>query len=124
QAGEFGPMRISRSKDNLINYYKTLSLGRTAQADVLISAVRRNGLERVVVPDSGGTVLANSLTLPDLDVIDLCAIGSEESPFAVAALGIERSIYLFRDILNDCPTLTLRFTGFEGVAYRILSAGD
>jgi hypothetical protein len=62
------------------------------------------------------------LTSPALNISDVCYIGNNEFPFAVAAFGMDRSIHFVRDIRSDSRIAALRFPGLEGVAYRILSA--
>jgi hypothetical protein len=104
------------------NFYKVASLGSTDRGDVLACAVRRDGIVSMVHSKLGESGTMSSVAFPGLDVIDVCSLGSTVFPFAAAALGIDRSLHLFRDIVNDRRALTLQFDGLEGVAYRVLIA--
>ena len=62
------------------------------------------------------------LKAPGLDIVDVCGLKSEPYPLAAAALGIDRAVYLIRDVRDAGSTPTLRFPGLEGTAYRLLSS--
>ena len=53
----------------------------------------------------------------DLDIIDTCSL---ENSLAVAALGKDGTILVFRDILKDRKPHLTKFKTIHGTAYRIL----
>jgi hypothetical protein len=105
----------------LLNFYTAILLHSRDQGEVLACATRRDGLTVVSVPhtDSGGKV---RLIPCDIDVVDACALAHPDWPLAAAALGIDGSVFLMKDILADAGPLFLKFEGMQGNAYRILSA--
>src|SRR5262249_48682343 len=64
-------------------------------------------------------------TVPGLDIVDICPLDAENNSMAVAALGRDGSLMLFRHVLEDDKPTTMKFQRVQGVAYRILSShGD
>src|SRR5262249_35159603 len=51
-----------------------------------------------------------------------CALAHPDWPLAAAALGVDGSVYLMKDVLADAGPLALKFEGMQGNAYRIFSA--
>ena len=65
-----------------------------------------------------------SLSAPSVDLIDVCPLRSEEHPFAVAGLSLDRSLVFVRDImaLSEENPRRLRFDGLQGTPYSLLYA--
>lgn len=101
--------------------YKVASLASGAEGESLIIAARREGIVISSVPSEGGGVV-RMLKAPGSDIVDVCGLDSESYPLAAAALGIDRTVYLMRDVHDVGRTPTLRFPGLKGRAYRLLSA--
>lgn len=117
QTGEFSTILPS----DAINIYRVESLGTTlAGEDVLACAARDDGLLTIGLGSSGDVSRSNLLSIPDVDIVDVCSLRSPTLPFGVAALGRDRSIVLSRDVLTDRSPEHLSAVGREGTAYRIL----
>jgi hypothetical protein len=119
----FQKLRVFKAAGKEFNFYRIVGLGPTDRGDVLACAMRRDGIATTVlsVPEGTGSI-EDPRTYPGLDVVDICSLKSEEFPFAAVTLGIDRSLHLFRNVLNDQSPATLQIKGLEGTAYRVLSA--
>lgn len=120
QPGEFQPIKTSRVPDQTFDFYKMVYSGVNEVRDVLTCALRRGGWGTVVGVSSSGSL--NVFSTPGLDVVDVCSIGTESSPYAVVALGIDRSLHMIRNVLAPSQGSTLRIDGLRGVAYRVMCA--
>jgi hypothetical protein len=120
--GDRQKMRIIEATGKTLYFYRIATVGTLGGGDVLVCALRRDGVALLVLSQAGETSSMSKITFTGLDVVDVCSLGAEESPLAAAALGFDRSIHLFRDIQSDRPPLSLRFDDLQGCAYRILSA--
>ena len=65
-----------------------------------------------------------TLEIPGADFIDICPAGNFDFPSAAYALTRDSHILAFNDVMNGDKSVTLRYEGMAGVAYRVLSAGD
>lgn len=104
--------------------YEVASLGTTADGELLISAARREGFTTLEISHDWKSASLRGLRLPGADVISVCSLHSEQHPFAAAALGIDQSILLTRDVLASRPVSLLPMPNALGKAYKILSARD
>ncbi len=111
-----------KPKGKITNIYKVASLASTPEGEVLTGAARRDGLVTLLIPQGDTNGFIRTLISTDLDVADVCGLDSEDHPLAAAAVGIDRSVHLIRNVLDDRRPPTLRFEGLRGTAYRILSA--
>jgi hypothetical protein len=105
-----------------LNYYALTRLGNAAGKEVLACAGRTDGLIRLQFENDDEQSLITRLTAPGVDFVDICSLGSDRWPFAVAALCQDRSVILVRDVLTDEPPQTLRLNGIRGTPYSIRSA--
>ncbi len=102
-----------------VQFYRSIALDGPENTDVIVSAVRDGGITAGILPLDLKTHVVNTITPKSIDVVDVCSLGSG---LAVAALGRDGTLMLFRDILNDQEPANFRFKSIEGVAYRLLSA--
>jgi hypothetical protein len=120
------PKTISTSdKQRLLYYYRVLTLPGDRGEDQIVCACRRGGVGITGFhPDLNENKLS-TLTFEDLDVVDVCGIGSASYPRAVAAVGRDGTLIFIRDVVRDKTPQTLKFDTVQGTAYRLLSAhGD
>jgi hypothetical protein len=105
------------------NYYKVVYLGESDGNEILACATRTDGLARIEIDASNANRVVN-LTALSVDLIDVCSLRSEECPFAVAGLSLDRSLVLVRDILalSEENPRRLRFDGLRGTPYSLLYA--
>lgn len=114
--------RMSRScvQEQAFYFYKVAALGASPSGDVLVCAVRGDGFATVVRDKSSSRFAFYSA--PGIDVIDVCSLRSERSPFAAALLGIDGWLHLIGDVLDPHQVHSLRLDRLQGSAYRILCA--
>lgn len=102
------------------NFYKVAPLARVpGGGDVIACAARNDGFAVMTVGDAHSRTAGRRLRCPGVDFVDACSLGSESHPLAAAALGLDKSIHLTYDALQDPSPKTLRFEGLRGRAYRI-----
>jgi hypothetical protein len=105
--------------------YRVICLRSAGGAEVLACAARLTGVGAVPFSGSAQTRTMRTVTFNNLDVVDVCPLRPGEHSLAVAALGRDGSVVLFRDVLTDKEPVPFKYSPIEGVAYRILSCrGD
>ena len=116
-----GPHRIQtlNVEGATFNFYTAVRSGIVEGGNVLTCALRRGGWATVVDNDTSGSL--NVFPSPGLDVVDVCSIGTRSSPYAVAALGIDRTLHLIENVLNPRKRSILQTDGFQGVPYRVMA---
>jgi len=119
--GSAHPMRVSKFPGREINLVKLTRLSGDAQADYFGGAARRDGLLAVHMGE-GGPIGSRYFTAPDLDIVDVCSMPSQEWPFAAVGLGADRSFHFCRNLPAEGPVWTLSFGALRGAAYTILHA--
>ena len=121
---ESGALHVwnDRARGASLNFYSATYLGNDGGQEVLAFAGRTDGLIKLQFDVAGVHSRTTTLTAPDADVVDVCALGSDRWPFAVAAFRRDRSVVLVRDVLNDNRPDTLQIDGILGTPYAIRSA--
>lgn len=121
--------RAIRTQADDVYFYRVVSLGTTgAGEDLFACAARESGVLVVrLAPGRGaGPITAyrgrESPRIDAWDIIDICPIDSAGHPFALAGLGIDNSLHLFRDISGGPGPVTLEFPELEGTGYSVFSA--
>jgi hypothetical protein len=104
------------------NYYSLRYLSAFQGRAILVCAARNDGLLTIQFDKHTVDDKITGLTAPNIDVIDVCSLGSPQWPCAVAALCHDRTLIFVRNVLAFEPPQTLRFDGFQGTPYSILSA--
>jgi hypothetical protein len=109
-------------KGRVLNFYSAVLFPGDC-TEVIACATRRDGITLVTLPqeESGGKVRV--IPCEGVDVVDVCALNHPNWPLAVAAIGLDCSVFLMKNALEGVGLLALRFVGMKGNAYRILSAG-
>jgi hypothetical protein len=100
-----------------IYFYRSIALRHTSDADVIVSAARRSGIIAGILPHDLTTHIATTISPNNVDVVDVCSLGDG---LAVAALGRDGTLILFRDIINDKTPYNFKFKRFAGTGYRLL----
>ena len=118
------PVGLLTSDRPGLYFYRVLALQGDGGKDLLISACRLGGLG--ITGMRWGQKMYNMriATFPGLDVIDVCAIGSDPRSPAVAALGRDGTLILTRNALHDQSPVTMKFETLKGTAYRLLCRGE
>lgn len=117
------PIDRIRASDQALDYYKLISL-ESDGAELLVCAVRKNGIATVESLGGADTPLLNFTIHGELDVIDVCSLESAAAPRAAAGLCRDGTLLFFNDILDQACRVSLRFDEIQGTAYRILSAQE
>jgi len=109
-----------------LEFYQCVSLQGSDGYDVLASAARQDGIATVVLGDdrNNGSSGLYLTTFPGRDVIDICALGTPQSPHALAAIGSDLSLYLVQDAIQRRCLPPLKFEGLEGTPYRLLTTDE
>ncbi len=104
------------------NFYKLVHCAGDGTTDLVVGACRTDGLailelnslEDRIQPDRTYFFRGSGV-----DVVDVCSLQTHGRPQAVAWLGIDRSIHLSKDILDDVPPTSFRIKQLQGKAYSI-----
>lgn len=115
--------KFNRIQERPLNYYKAVSVVSRTSPELIVCAARKDGVVAAPITSDGLTG-AWVMTLPGLDVVDVCPLGPTPETPAVVALGKDGTLALFHDVLHDvlhdaAPT-TIQYGGIEGTAYRVL----
>ncbi len=110
---------ISNDPDKTLNFYGATALLNENKEDVIVNAMRAGGIAAGILSPDLGSHRVQRIFPKDIDIVDVCSLGSS---LAVAALGKDGTILVFRDILTDREPHQTRFRTVEGVAYRIVHA--
>jgi hypothetical protein len=116
-----GYILASDASERRLYIYRTVSLRGQGATEVLACATRRGGIGATRFEGGGRAHTLHTASFPGLDVVDVCGVGTTPESQAVAAVGLDGTLVLFRDVLTDRKPQTVRFRMIEGVAYRLLS---
>jgi hypothetical protein len=119
---EVQPVKISRARHPILDYYKVIGLHSYGRPEVLACAARYGGVAAMELMQEDDCGQISSITFPGLDVVDVCSLGSGVTPPAVAAFGKDGTLVLLRDVLSDRSPVTMKFDEIRGKAYRLFSA--
>jgi hypothetical protein len=89
--------------------YRVISLQLQSGTDVLICAARTGGIAAGTFSGPQATYRMRTATFNGLDVIDICPLDLGVNSLAVAALGRDGTIILFRDVLAEEKPVTMKF---------------
>src|SRR5207249_1396785 len=124
-ATEINPIGVSNSDKQTLNFCRVLALPGEKGTDLIVCAGRRGGIGFTPFQEGTRNLTLNTIKFDALDMVDVCSIGTPDKPLAVAAVGRDGSLVLFRDIVNDKKPQTVKFNGVKGIVYRVLSVrGD
>ncbi len=115
-------IKICRAREQDFYFYKVACLGKRGNADVLACALRQDGWASFIRDGNSGNL--NVYSNIGLDVVDVCSIGTKHYPYAVAALGIDCSLHVIRNVLDPRDRWIWRFDRLRGVAYQVIRSGD
>lgn len=100
--------------------YKLACLGRRESDDVFVSAARKDGIATII--RQGRTGRFQLRTIPGLDVVSVCTLGSSRHPNAIAAIATDLSLILIRDGLTLAERKIFNLGSGRETAYRVLRA--
>ncbi len=119
------PVLLLEANHDGFYFYRTLVLTPSAGPSVLACAGRRGGVGITAYVAGQDHQQLDTVTFTGVDIVDLCPIGDTTHPLALAALGKDGSVILFRDALKDKQPLLLKYDLVSGTAYRLLACqGD
>lgn len=104
------------------NYYSLRYLCSFRGRATLVCAARNDGLLTIQFDKRAVDDKIMGLTAPNIDFVDVCSLGSAQWPCAVAALCHDRTLIFVRNVVTFEQPKMLRFDGFRGTPYSILSA--
>jgi hypothetical protein len=119
-SGDTAPTALIDAEEGLY-VYRVIGLRSDTGTEAIACAARTAG---IVAGEFSGPDTAHRMktaAFNGLDVIDICALGDNRNGLAVAALSVDGTIILFRDVLQDEQPLTMKFRTVQGTAYRVLS---
>jgi hypothetical protein len=122
-SGDAGPRLWTEHSGNAEHdYYSLRYLSSDHERSTLVCAARTDGLVTIPFEIERADGKIAGLTAPGVDFIDVCSLRSSEYPYAVAALCHDGSLIFVLDATTYEHKQTLRFNGFKGTPYSILSA--
>ena len=92
-----------------LNFYSLTLLGDDAGKEILACAGRTDGIIRLQYGADNRESTITTLAGPKTDFVDVCSFGSTRWPFAVAAIRLDRSVVLVRDLRGRRATPNARF---------------
>ncbi len=113
---------ISTSVTEQLYFYRVIALRTAIGRQVVACATRSNGVGAMDFQGEDHQHNLSALTFDGLDVVDLCPLDAPANSAAIAALGRDGTLVLFRDIVNDRTPAALRYPAIKGIAYRLFSA--
>jgi hypothetical protein len=108
-------------KGRVLNFYSAVMLPGGV-SETIACSTRRDGITLVSLPQEGSGGRVRVIPCEGVDVVDVCTLGYPDWPGAVAAIGLDCSVFLMKNAREEVGPLALRFVGMRGNAYRILSA--
>ncbi len=119
-SGDEAPLLMAHRPDENLYVYRVTSVRSQTGVEVLACAARLGGVVAGIFSGSQETHTMNTARFKNFDVVDICPLCPELDSLAVAALGRDGSLILFRDVLSDKNPKRFKFQSIKGVAYRIL----
>lgn len=117
--GEKHNLGITDPDASTVYFYKVTVLRDEQGNEVLACAARQMGVAAIPFGLRGVEHDLQTFGYKGWDVVDICALAPNS--LAAAAIGKDGTIRLFRNLLTDRATLSVRFPTITGVAYRLLS---
>jgi hypothetical protein len=111
---------VSGGEKEGLNFYRIVRLRSGNGQEVLAFATRKAGIGATEFRWDREAQNVSTVTYDELDVVDICAIGSADS-LAVAAVAGNGTLILLRDIFQDKCPITMKFDNVTGMAYRLMS---
>jgi hypothetical protein len=102
-----------------VYFYRAVALRDADRKEFLACAVRQSGVAAVPLSESSDDGNIQTLGYEGWDVVDVCAIAP--GSLAVAAIGKDGTIRLFKNVLTDRSPVSMRLSDIKGTAYRVLS---
>jgi hypothetical protein len=122
ESGPGDPVGVMTAENEDMYFYRVLARRGRGRKDLLVCATRRGGIGIAEVRWEDNTYNMRTATFSGLDSVDVCFVGGEPDSPAVAAVGLDGSIVLARDLLHDKNPVTMKFDTVQGRAYRLLLA--
>ena len=122
EEGETPRIKISRAKDREFYFYRVAALVASQAPEVLVFATRLGGITSMAASGPDQRRRLSWVTFPELDVVDVCPLGAGLREPAACAVGKDRTLVMFRDVLHDRKPAAFRVDGVKGTAYRVFSA--
>jgi len=118
--GKHQRFKINMVASRLFNFYKVACCGFVDGSDVLTFALRKDGWATVI--RGGGSGSLKIFRYPELDVVDVCSIASDQFPHSAMVLGHDRSIYLIQNVTSPSQSSILRIDDLQGIAHKVMSS--
>ena len=115
------PIILSPNPDDPYYFYRVISPNAAGRPNVFVSATRPGGVAATTFRPGSGVAETCSFTFPGLDVIDVCALGSDGG-LAIAALGVDCTLVFSHDAQSDRRPISFKLNGVKGTAYSLFSA--
>jgi len=112
--------RINTFPGNPVNFYQLCKLPDFYGASCYLAACRTQG---IAVLDVNNTTQETGMVIGrfDTDIVDVASLGTDQYPYAIAAVGAEGDLLLCRDIMRREQPITMKFDNLAGRVYRVLS---
>lgn len=101
--------------------YRLVALRPASGGEIIACAARGSGVAAMEFKGQDEQHTLSTFGHEGLDVVDLCPLGIDPSGRGIAAVGKDRTIVFFRDVLTDRNPIAVEYPSIEGTAYRLLS---
>src|SRR5262249_22167886 len=100
-------------------FYEVTAIFSSTNEPAVVFARRTGGLSVVTLTNGDSPRKQLRISLPGLDILDVCAMDSNA---AVAAVSKDGTIVLIADACTPTPPKFVRFSQMRGTPYRVFSA--
>ena len=115
---------VSHATNRILNYYQAVSLRSPEGRDAVAFAVRHAGIAAAEATEAEHWAPIRMFEFSGLDVVDVCSLGTEFDPAAIAAIGKDGTLIFARNVFGDRMPVALKLDDIQGVAYRVFCFGD
>jgi hypothetical protein len=115
-------VKVGKIEGESPNFYRLTPLGCGEDGEVFACAARNSRLLAITVKDGLVKTPITGHQFAGIDLVDVCSLKSPSAPLAAAALNLDGSLLLTKNILENQEPLALSFDDLDGTAYSVLSA--
>lgn len=114
---------VTQISNRSVYYYKVTGASSPNSGDTVVCALRQDGVVATRLTPNGFCT-ARTLTLPGLDVVDVCLLKNNSGAQPAVAIGHDSTLAMFRDVFHDDAPIAIQYEGLTGTSYRVFGVGD
>ena len=122
ESGPGDEVDVMTSENADMYFYRVLARQGRDGKDLLVCATRHGGIGLAEFSGGEDAFTMRTATFAGFDAVDVCFVGDEPESPAIAAVDLDCSIILSRDMRRDEHPVTIKFANVQGRAYRLLAA--